>query len=84
MYYKYTKHLLNQKNMNIKKLIDNIYHFLLVNLPRKWMYKSVYIDPHHKMYVPKFGWSAKQKKEAESQTKDWLEKIIFEPTPEEW
>ena len=42
------------------KIKDEIYHWLIMNLPHQIMYKHVHVDSQHKMWLPRFGWSKKQ------------------------
>lgn len=52
-------------NNIFKNKISNIYDYLLNKLPFRLMYKQIWIDSHHKIWVPRFGWSKNQIKNAE-------------------
>ena len=45
-------------------MIDKIYHWLMIKLPFKVMYKHVWIDTQHQMWLPRWGWSKRQLSEA--------------------
>lgn len=50
---------------------DNIYNFLMVHMPYWIMYKKIYIDSMHKIWIPCWGWSKKQAEDS----KKWAEEI---------
>jgi len=54
-----------------------IYNWIMENLPFRIMYKHVWIDSQHKMWLPRFGWSKKQTADAEKRAKE-LENIKWE------
>ena len=59
----------SKKNM---KLNNKVYHWLMINLPFRVMYKHVWIDTQHKMWLPRWGWSNKQLKDAKEKVdKEW-------------
>ena len=48
----------------IYKIFNNLYNLMMICLPFKLMYKNVQIDNQHKMWLPRYGWSKKQLKDA--------------------
>lgn len=59
-------------------MIKNFYNWLIRNLPFRLMYKSVYVNSKYKIWVPRWGWSKKQKLEAEKRAKDYSKNIKWE------
>jgi len=55
-----------------KTFTQNIYHYMLLYLPTWVMYKHIYIDTQHKLWVPRWGSSKKQILAAEA----WAEKMF--------
>lgn len=60
------------------KINENIYHWMICNLPFRLMYKHIQVDSQHKMWIPRWGWSKKQLADSEKQAKDWSENIKWE------
>ena len=53
-----------------KKLIsDNVYEWMLRNLPYKLMYRKVYFGSSF-ISIPRYGFTKRQKKEAEERVKE--------------
>jgi hypothetical protein len=76
------------KNTNLKNttkqpcflhdVMGSVYHLMISNLPFKLMYKHVWIDSQHKMWLPRCGWSKKQIADAEKRAKKLAENIKWE------
>lgn len=49
---------------------------IISKLPFRLMYKQVWFDLH-KIWIPRFGWSKKQIRDAEKQSKELYENIIW-------
>lgn len=54
----------------------DLYHWMTCKLPFRLMYKQVWFDSH-KIWIPRFGWSKKQIRDAEKQSKELYENIIW-------
>jgi hypothetical protein len=59
-------------------VMGSVYHWMISNLPYCIMYKHVWIDTHHKMWLPRWGWSKKQIADAEKRAKELAENIKWE------
>lgn len=65
--------------MNKKLLFShNIYHWMVVNLPFRLMYKQIWIDSQHKIWIPRWGWSKKQIKDADKKAEELNNNIKWE------
>jgi hypothetical protein len=62
----------------MKNKINNIYHWMMINLPYYIMYKNVWIDTQHKMWIPRWGYSKKQIKNAEKEADNLMNNMKFE------
>jgi hypothetical protein len=58
--------------------MNSFYHWLICNLPFRLMYKHVYIDKQHKMWLPRWGWSKKQFSDAGKKADELLENIKWD------
>lgn len=47
-----------------------IYNFMMDYFPYKIMYKVVWMDSQHKIFVPRWGWSKKQSEYAKKYAED--------------
>ena len=74
------KQNLNKSNekLHISDVISNVYHWMISNLPYWIMYKHVWIDTQHKMWLPRWGWSKRQIADAEKRAKELAENIKWE------
>ena len=54
---------------------DKIYHWMMINLPHRWMYKHTWIDSQHKMWLPRWGWSKRQYDEAKKESEELYKNI---------
>ena len=61
-----------------KKILNFFYHWLIVNLPFRLMYKHVWIDSQHKMWLPRWGWSKKQIENADKKAKELSKNITWD------
>lgn len=48
---------------------------MMVNLPHRVMYKHIYVDSQHKMWIPRWGWSKKMIDDSEKWATDIKEKL---------
>lgn len=59
-------------------VMGSVYHCMISNLPYWIMYKHVWIDSQHKMWIPRWGWSKRQIADAEKRAKELAENIKWE------
>jgi hypothetical protein len=59
-------------------VMGSVYHWLISNLPFRLMYKHVWIDTQHKMWLPRWGWSKRQIADAEKRAKELDDNIKWE------
>jgi len=62
----------------MQKVINNIYHWMINNLPCWIMYKHIWIDTQHKTSIPRWGWSKKQITDVEERSKEIERNIKWE------
>ena len=60
------------------KINDNLYNWMIKNISYHIMYKYTKIDNIHWMWLPRWGYSKKQMKDAENYANELLDKIKFE------
>lgn len=65
-----------EKELKMNKLKNDIYHWMIMNLPIRLMYKFTSIDNQHKMWLPRWGWSKKQLLDAEKKVKQKYSNIL--------
>lgn len=65
----------NKDNIGI---FSRFYHWMLCNLPSRLMYKKIYIDNMHEMYMPRFGFSKKQLIDSEKKADELLKNIKYD------
>lgn len=58
-------------------MLDKIYHWMIVNLPHQIMYKNSWIDSQHKMWLPRWGWSKEQIKNAKKNADEQYDNITW-------
>ena len=75
-----TKTLKNSTNQPcfLHDVMGSVYHWMISNLPYWIMYKHVWIDSQHKMWLPRWGWSKRQIADAEKRAKELSENIKLE------
>jgi hypothetical protein len=59
-------------------VMGSVYHWMISNLPYRIMYKHVWIDSQHKMWLPRCGWSKRQIADSEKRVKELAENIKWE------
>ena len=58
---------------------DKIYHWLVTrSYLSKIMYRHIYVDSHHQMWIPRWGWSKRQLKEATDKAEKLAKELNFE------
>ena len=62
----------------MKQIKNDIYHWMMINLPFKLMYKHCWIDSHHKMWLPRWGLSKKQIENTEQRANEISENIDWD------
>ncbi len=60
-------------------IMGSVYHWMISNLPFRIMYKHVWIDTQHKMWLPRWGWSKRQIADAEKKAKELARKKQIQP-----
>lgn len=68
----------NKQPCFLQGVMGSIYHLAITNLPYRLMYKQVWIDSHHKIWLPRFGCSKRQIIDAEKLAKELAENIKWE------
>ncbi len=62
----------------IHDVMGSVYHWMISHLPFRMMYKHVWIDSQHKMWLPRWGWSKWQIADAEKRAKELAENIKWD------
>ena len=62
----------------IRELISNTYHWLIMNLPHRIMYRKIWLDSYSRMWIPRWRWSKQQLKNSIKQAEKWNQSITWE------
>jgi hypothetical protein len=62
----------------MKIFSDSQYDWMIKNLPFRLMYEHRWIDSQHKMWLPRWGWSKKQRADAEKRAEELSKNIKWE------